>query len=1181
MVVKLKSNQDSINFNFKNMKNYRNFSYVLFLFLVLLNTSILRTSAQEFLLIDKTFTWDENIGGDGCYGYHFWYDLGEAPTTNWKTPYDYQNGLFYIRYEIISQPQLPGGGYQPFGISFCIWADRGFEVGKWKESCATQSWFTGPGSVVVNTSSPSSWWNHPNGGVDWTALDKLWRFGNPFWIDGSCQLASAFCTCAPESVWNTERGKYLPMDIRLTIVAVAQGYSFSGWDYYLNGGGVVLRQPTPSYGIDYYSERTNKVVPSTDEYSYSSNMSGAVSGNGTALTLTAGQNVYFRKKANGDTLASEIQTLSVPSQPSAPTFTWDNTNQRTSTVVSSDYEYSSSSDMSGAVSGTGTYVSIPAGNTKYFRKKANSGAFKSKIQTLQGVAITDIGPEFVILNETIDYPNASDTNGFYFFYYNSSMPSNWITPTYDYYNGQIYTRYEIISQSTSTAVGLQFGIWQKLPVGTGTLYESMADIKTLNGPGSVVTANSSPSSYWTYNGGVDYTQMDKVWHFGINPWKVSPSNYQIRQENASVWSERYTYWFPMKVKVTVVAVASGHTFSGWSNYILTKAPTPTYGIDYTNELTDKVVPSTDEYSVNSNMSGAVSGTGQKITLTPGQNCYFRTKASGSVSASDIQTLTVPARPAAPAFSIDYQAENTNTTVSSDYIYSTQSNMSSPTSGTGVKVTLTPGTNLYLRKKPTAGAFSSEIQTLTVASRPTAPGFTVDYANERTIESVTSSYAYSVNADMSSATTGSGTKPAITPGTNLYFRKLSTVSEFASSIQTLTVNARPAAPSFAIDFVNENTAVTITSDYEHADNLAMTGAVSGTGIRISLVPGTNKYFRKKATASAFKSAIQTLAVPARPAAPAFTIDYSAETTTQEISSEYEYSTAISMTGAVTGNGSKLAVVPGTNLYFRGKPTATQFVSEIQTLVVADRPLAPSYTINFADETTNEAVFASDEYDNTLIMAGAVAGTGVPVALTPGNDIYFRVKTTGSAFSGNIQQLVVPARPSFDASVTDTVTGSFFLVAIELDGDAAGFSAEDIETVNCSLVEVTSLIFKVIPVQKGPVNLKIKANAVDAGNFASDELAIYYKPSQSGFGENEINAGLTIYPSPVKDELEVSLLNEKNDNVQVSIWDMYGRQMIAVTFRASSASIDCSGLPNGIYLVRCTLPGQEIIRKIIKE
>ena len=73
--------------------------------------------------------------------------------------------------------------------------------------------------------------------------------------------------------------------------------------------------------------------------------------------------------------------------------------------------------------------------------------------------------------------------------------------------------------------------------------------------------------------------------------------------------------------------------------------------------------------VNSSMSGAVSGTGQKITLTPGQNHVFQDQ--GHSTASDIQTLTVPARPATPSFAIDYAAENTSTVVSSEYEYSSQ------------------------------------------------------------------------------------------------------------------------------------------------------------------------------------------------------------------------------------------------------------------------------------------------------------------------------------------------------------------------------------------------------------------------------------------------------------------------------------------------------------------------------
>lgn len=1020
------------------MKTYYKINVVLLLAaIVLISMLSARVTAQDsqFLLIDKTFVWDENTGGDGCYGYHFWTGFGEAASTNWKVPYDFENGQFYIRYQIIDQPQLPGGGYQSFGLNFCIWADRYFEDSKWKETCSSVKWFYGPGSVVEFNESPINWWDHPNGGIDWTQLEKLWRFGNPMFIDGSCQLASLNCTCADPSIWANERGKYLPLNIRITIVAVAQGYTFNGWDYYLNGGGTVLRQPTPNLGIDYANEQTNSNVPSTIEYASNSAMTGAVSGTGTPLALTPGQDRYFREKANGEILASYVQHLTVPARPAAPSFAWDQANQRTSNTVSSDYEYSNSADMSGAVSGAGTYVSIPAGTTKYFRKKATGSAFKSNVQTLQGVVVTSIGPEFVILNAVIDYPNTTDDNGFYFFPYNTNMPSNWLTP-YDYYNGQIYTRYEIISQATSTPVGLQFGIWQKLPPETGTLYESMAEVRTLNGPGSVYTGNSSPNTYWLYNGGVDYAQMDKVWHFGINPWKLTtPSNLQIRQENAAVWAERYTYWFPMRVRVTVVAVASGYTFSGWSNYLNLKPATPTYGIDYTGEQTDKIVPSTDEYSVNADMSGAVSGTGSKISITPGQDLYFRTKAVNPNPASDIQHLVIPARQAAPSFSVDFALENTSTAVSAEYEYATQANMS--------------------------------------------------------------------------------------------------------------------------------------------------GAITGAGVRVNVTPGTNLYIRRKATASAFGSAVQTLAVPSRPVATVFTVDYIAETVAENVSAEFEYSSASNMAGAITGSDNKPTLVPGTNLFIRKKATASQFASAVQELVVTARAAAPSYSISFENVATNQTAGPSVEYSSAADMSSAATGTGGTIPLTPGNNLYIRTKASISAFAGQVQQLIVPERPDLDATVTDTLTGSYFLISVTLPEEEPGFGLEDLEVVNCTLSEVSTLVYRAEPVQTGIMKIRVPANILAAGNFPSLELSIYYKGPTSGVDSNTLSDNLLICPSPVRDILIIAI-NDGNLPVQVKICDLNGKIVHVDELLSNTKTVDLSKLPSGIYLVNCsTRDQQQVSIKIVKD
>jgi hypothetical protein len=698
--------------------------------LLLALTGTVRLAAQvpEFLLYDETFVWSESTGGDGCLGFHFWNDLGEGTFTNWKSPYDFQNGQFYFRYEIVDQPELSGGGYETFGISFCIWSD--YQGSTWKETCTDVHTFAGPGTVVTHNESPTTWWVHPMGNIDWTDLSKLWRFGNPFWYNSYVLASPTYCApSSPATLWDDNKDKFFPMTIRMTIVAVAQGQTFSGWDHYLSGTGV-NRMPTPTYTINYTNETTTQVVPSSDEYSANSGMSGAASGSGSVVSLTPGTDMYFRTKASGEYLASLVQHLTVPSNPSAPTFSYDVANQRTSTTVSSDYEYSTSSNMSGAISGTGNYVSFAQGTTMYFRKKATASAFKSRIQTLEGASYATIGPEFIILRDTIEYPNTTDDNGFYFFYHDeNTMPVNWTTP-YDYYHGQVYYRYEIIDQPTTTTMGMQFGIWQKLPDLNGTLYESMAEIKTLNGPGSIVTGNSSPSSYWLYNGGVDYTQMNKVWHFGINPWQLSPTEEQIRSENATVWANRFTYWFPMKAYVIVVAVASGSTFSGWDNYINTEKPaTPTYGIDYTNEQTNAAIPISDEYASNSGMTGAVSGTGQKIALTPGQNVYFRVKSANGAPASDVQELVVPARPATPTFAIDYALESTSTSVSSEYEHSVNSDMSSATAGTGAKVVLTPGTNKYFRKKATASSFRSAKQTLVVPARPTIEATVSDTLRE--------------------------------------------------------------------------------------------------------------------------------------------------------------------------------------------------------------------------------------------------------------------------------------------------------------------------------------------------------------------------------------------------------------------------------------------------------------------
>ncbi len=676
--------------------------------------------AQEAVIFDQTVNWEWPIssvyGGNSFYWWHYTAqgvsNLGSMPTDDWTSPYNYENGTFYLRFEVINQPSS-----DPFWLEMGIWQDDQLR------ECITGGALLsgGSGSVTeADIGTSSNWWQkNTTYKVDFTRPEDFNRIGLILW-KGNKQcipMAQGWTNAAECPNAATDQAAFFPMTCRITVVAVAQGYGFSGWGTYTGGG--ASRQPTPTYTVDYSNERTSQTVPSTDEYSYSSNMSSPANGSSVALNLTPGQNVYFRTKAAGELLASFVQTLTVKSRPSAPGFTYNATDGRTNEAISNQYEYSSNSDMSGAVSGSGNYVYFAVGETRYFRKKATSTDFKSNIQSLTGTSgggggtgdPSNIGPEFVIINQIVEFPYNTSDNGFYFFPWNSSMPSNWAA-NYDYVNGQIYTRYEVISEATNEPLEIQFGIWQRIPVGSedpSDLFENMEPRSSLSGPGDVATNNSSPSTWWAYQGGVDWTEMDQVWHFGINPWQVDPL-LQIRSENTEVWANRGK-WFPMTIRVTVVAVANGYTFSGWENY-LTPETAPDYQIDYTNERTSAAVVSTDEYSLN--QTSWTSGSGSNLTLTPGQDVYFRKKSATTL----VQHLVVPARPAGPSFTIDYAAEKTTQNVPATVQYASSANFSGAVDGTGAQLAVTPGATLYFRYKPTASAFTSAASTLVAPARPT-------------------------------------------------------------------------------------------------------------------------------------------------------------------------------------------------------------------------------------------------------------------------------------------------------------------------------------------------------------------------------------------------------------------------------------------------------------------------------
>ncbi len=299
--------------------------------------------------------------------------------------------------------------------------------------------------------------------------------------------------------------------------------------------------------------------------------------------------------------------------------------------------------------------------------------------------------EFAIINTTFTYTeNANAFSCHVSPPYPGSVPTNWYSPN-NYWDGSFYAYYEVIDVPTSEPFGFQMGVFQYMPSAAEwdgkNYYETCSfDIPELRGVGDVATFNyGAPSGWWQHwNGSVDFSRVYDFESVGPVMYSLVPGAKGGLSPTSGggsdeAWAIRYN-WFPCTIRVIIVAVSSGSTFSGWDNYINggsgcapTQLPTPTFGIDYGAEATNKTIPSTDEYSFNADMSGATSGNGQKLNLTPGQDIYFRTKKlDDCFLASNIQHLDVPSRPAIPNYSIDYLNEKTMEDVGPNILYSTSS-----------------------------------------------------------------------------------------------------------------------------------------------------------------------------------------------------------------------------------------------------------------------------------------------------------------------------------------------------------------------------------------------------------------------------------------------------------------------------------------------------------------------------
>lgn len=342
-----------------------------------------------------------------------------------------------------------------------------------------------------------------------------------------------------------------------------------------------------------------------------------------------------------------------------------------------------------------------------------------------------------------------------------------------------------------------------------------------------------------------------------------------------------------------------------------------------------------------------------------------------------------------------------------------------------------------------------------ANKPaSAPDASIVTAKTDTSLTITTQdgYEYSVDGTNWHSGTGSYTFTGLVPNTtyNLICRKAevstlgsaSAASDASAALAVTTKNAAPATPSLTFDRITANsvTLSAVTGGEYSKDG----GATWQDGnLFTNLSPSTKYNFavRMKETDTAVASSASAIAAQYTAAATPLTgegctIDYHAETIS--IANGYEVSAKEDF-GTTLPSGT--SITPGAVYYVRKAiDTATTPdipASESVSFTVSTKPDAPSATAYSYNYEKEKIIFAS-QYEVFTATSGGIAVASDATAITPGNTLYIRVKSTDSAPASGWATITIPGRPattglSISTSKTDTTITMAAIAGAEYSKD----------------------------------------------------------------------------------------------------------------------------------------------------
>ena len=135
---------------------------------------------------------------------------------NWVSPVNYAGGTIHFRFQVRNTPQP-----QSMRLQFCFWQNRSS-----LETCSRTQVVTSGGPAVTWSQTLGGMWKKNNRPLDWTRP----RDRNGVAIKNmNGKPVSDYAGWN----WNGENpANWYPMNVNFTVVVVAKGKTFSGWQNY-------------------------------------------------------------------------------------------------------------------------------------------------------------------------------------------------------------------------------------------------------------------------------------------------------------------------------------------------------------------------------------------------------------------------------------------------------------------------------------------------------------------------------------------------------------------------------------------------------------------------------------------------------------------------------------------------------------------------------------------------------------------------------------------------------------------------------------------------------------------------------------------------------------------------------------------------------------------------------------